>query len=137
MIIAGIPSEYRLEDLYVESRMLCAFLLNANDERAELLTLEVDHFHDWNNALAFTAMRNLEARSETIDIANMVNWIDGQGKGEAFDIALVVARALAMPDYQTLAQLRRDLEWLAQLKKRREDAIAIEEREKRRKGNRS
>jgi replicative DNA helicase len=126
--IPGVPDHFRLEDLYVECRVLCAFLMNMNDERAEMLDLEVDDFHDWHNGLAFQAMRNLEARSVPVEIVNVIDWIDAQGKSGSFDLALVMSRVLMAPDYPTLAMLRRDVSLLRKLQQRRANEVALDEK---------
>ncbi|HVK84742.1 MAG TPA: DnaB-like helicase N-terminal domain-containing protein, partial [Kofleriaceae bacterium] len=104
-------------NLTAEASILGGIILS-NEVLSKLDALEPGDFHDWRHGVVFTAMRNLEARREPIDVVTLENEIAKQGKldavgGPAFfgELVLQVPTADNVVEYTTIvrshAQVRR------------------------------
>lgn len=75
-------SDSRAHRSDVEASILGGIILR-NDTLAELPLLEVDDFEDWKHKVVFSAMRNLEAKLQPIDVVTLGVEIERQGKFDA------------------------------------------------------
>lgn len=108
---------FALYDTWTEARLIAA--IYADDGTLEECNeLEVDDFFDLHFRSFFSALRNLQATGKPYGIGECFDWLRSHGYTQP-DVTVVGAAVLKSSKFPTLESLRRAIEWLQRLSRRR------------------